>query len=256
MGHAGTTAYLNRWTSPDSIIPDPYNPQDWDRYSYSRNNPLKYTDPTGHDPEWVEYLEGAAYQFANDMTGGAVDKIAIAYAVCMDCNASDAYKQGQQAGRAASTFVSSTEIVLGAAGTGAALAAIPPTIGGGLVCTALTATICALPSGVAVSIESVVAVGGVVVAGSGAVTAAYIKSNPLRGNDATEAAKKLGYTKRIPPQKAPFDSHGQAVYYNPKTKSYISVDIDQHRGPGWKMFDSKGNRLGTFDFTLENRIGK
>jgi len=41
---------LNRWASPDSIIPDPYNPQDWDRYNYVRNNPLKYVDPDGHFP--------------------------------------------------------------------------------------------------------------------------------------------------------------------------------------------------------------
>ena len=37
---------------PDSIIPDPYNLLDWDRYSYVRNNPLKYTDPDGHFP-WL-----------------------------------------------------------------------------------------------------------------------------------------------------------------------------------------------------------
>ena len=44
-------AYLNRWTSPDSIIPDPYSTQDWDRYSYCRNNPARFVDPTGH---WTE----------------------------------------------------------------------------------------------------------------------------------------------------------------------------------------------------------
>jgi len=42
--------YLNRWVQPDSIIPDPGNSQDWNRYSYVRDNPLKYTDPTGH---WI-----------------------------------------------------------------------------------------------------------------------------------------------------------------------------------------------------------
>jgi RHS repeat-associated protein len=43
-------SYLNRWTSPDPIIPDPYNTLDWDRYSYARNNPVKYVDPDGHFP--------------------------------------------------------------------------------------------------------------------------------------------------------------------------------------------------------------
>ena len=41
--------YLNRWTQPDTIIPDPSNPQDWNRYTYARNNPVKYNDPSGHD---------------------------------------------------------------------------------------------------------------------------------------------------------------------------------------------------------------
>ena len=44
--------YLSRFSQPDQIIPDPYNPQDWNRYQYTRANPLKYTDPTGHFP-WL-----------------------------------------------------------------------------------------------------------------------------------------------------------------------------------------------------------
>jgi RHS repeat-associated protein len=39
--------YLNRWIQPDTIVPDPANPQDLNRYSYSLSNPLKYTDPSG-----------------------------------------------------------------------------------------------------------------------------------------------------------------------------------------------------------------
>ena len=51
MGQDGTILMLTGWTSPNSIIPDPYNPQDWDRYGYCRNNPLRYIDPTGHYTE-------------------------------------------------------------------------------------------------------------------------------------------------------------------------------------------------------------
>ena len=33
---------------PDSLIPDPSNPQAWNRYSYVANNPVNFNDPTGH----------------------------------------------------------------------------------------------------------------------------------------------------------------------------------------------------------------
>jgi hypothetical protein len=39
---------IGRFLSPDTIIPDPSNPQSFNRYSYVSNNPLRYTDPTGH----------------------------------------------------------------------------------------------------------------------------------------------------------------------------------------------------------------
>jgi pyocin large subunit-like protein len=32
------------------MLPDPYNPQALNRYSYCLNNPVKYTDPSGHEP--------------------------------------------------------------------------------------------------------------------------------------------------------------------------------------------------------------
>jgi len=41
---------LGRFLSADTIVPNPANPQDLNRYSYVRNNPLRYTDPTGNKP--------------------------------------------------------------------------------------------------------------------------------------------------------------------------------------------------------------
>lgn len=41
---------LGRFIQPDTIVPDMYNPQSLNRYSYVLNNPIRYIDPTGHCP--------------------------------------------------------------------------------------------------------------------------------------------------------------------------------------------------------------
>ena len=41
---------LGRFIQADSIIPDVYNPQSVNPYSYVLNNPLKYIDPSGNEP--------------------------------------------------------------------------------------------------------------------------------------------------------------------------------------------------------------
>ena len=37
-----------RWTQPDTLLPDVYDPQQLNRYSFERNNPYKNKDPDGH----------------------------------------------------------------------------------------------------------------------------------------------------------------------------------------------------------------
>jgi RHS repeat-associated protein len=51
---------IGRFISPDTVVPNPANPQSFNRYSYCLNNPLRYTDPTGHYPQisWGEDAEG------------------------------------------------------------------------------------------------------------------------------------------------------------------------------------------------------
>ena len=56
---SGLLFYGARWYDPvvgrflqaDTIVPSPGDPQSLNRYAYTLNNPLKYTDPSGH---WVE----------------------------------------------------------------------------------------------------------------------------------------------------------------------------------------------------------
>ena len=50
---------LGRFASADTIVPDMAHPQSFNRYSYVQNNPLYYTDPSGHFP-WLAMAGGAA----------------------------------------------------------------------------------------------------------------------------------------------------------------------------------------------------
>ncbi|TCV90926.1 VENN motif pre-toxin domain-containing protein, partial [Biostraticola tofi] len=71
----------------------------------------------------------------------------------------------------------------------------------------------------------------------------------LKGKEAQEAAKNLGFDRRIPPQKAPFNSHGQPVFSN--GKNYITPDVDSHNvTDGWKVYNNRGKRIGTYDSDL------
>ncbi|MEJ2212393.1 MAG: RHS repeat-associated core domain-containing protein, partial [Anaerolineae bacterium] len=60
MGARFYDAYLARWLSADTIVPDPANPQNLNRYSYVSGHPLNATDPSGH----MELNEGDEYQKA------------------------------------------------------------------------------------------------------------------------------------------------------------------------------------------------
>ncbi|MDR3431685.1 MAG: VENN motif pre-toxin domain-containing protein, partial [Rouxiella aceris] len=74
----------------------------------------------------------------------------------------------------------------------------------------------------------------------------------LKGKELQEAAGKLGFDQKIPVPKVPFNSHGQPAFFDGKT--YITPDVDSHNVTnGWKMFDRKGKRIGTYDGDL-NRI--
>ena len=52
---------IGRFASADTIVPDPVNPQQFNRYTYVLNNPLCFTASTGHcaqeDNECWQYLE-------------------------------------------------------------------------------------------------------------------------------------------------------------------------------------------------------
>ena len=65
-----------------------------------------------------------------------------------------------------------------------------------------------------------------------------------------EEADKLGFTRDKNP---PFKTHGVPAFK--KGNRWITRDRTSHKGGRWKVFDQKGNRIGTFDENL-NYIAK
>ena len=73
---------VGRFLQPDSVVPQPGNPQSPNRYAYTLNNPVRYTDPTGHwvfeqtpeDPFYIPYYQsptGSSMRVESDPCLGA-----------------------------------------------------------------------------------------------------------------------------------------------------------------------------------------
>jgi RHS repeat-associated protein len=95
-----------RFTSPDPKI-DPYDiadPQTWNKYTYARNNPLRYVDADGND--FRDYLKGIANAFTTDFANsGGRSK-----------TGNDDFKLGQVVGDVAATVVGAVGTVIGSGG--------------------------------------------------------------------------------------------------------------------------------------------
>jgi len=63
---------IGHFTQPDTIIPNPTNPQDFNRYSYVRNNPVNFNDPTGHCTNIVMWDSGDGFDCEFHMGDGTL----------------------------------------------------------------------------------------------------------------------------------------------------------------------------------------
>ena len=174
---------VGRFLSADTIVPDPKNPQALNRYAYGSGNPVKYTDPSGHAPEWLDnvwsYASGASAQYLEDITLGAWSALVVK--VDLDLVDSEAYQQGRETGRSVSTAQAEFEVATGIGAAIAGAAAAPITLGGGTLCAVGTAGLCAIPAGLALGAEGAMVVGGAATALHGGGVLLYAKGNPTGG---------------------------------------------------------------------------
>jgi RHS repeat-associated protein len=70
---------LARFLTPDPIVTQPLNGQNYNRYSYVLNNPLKYTDPTG-------FCDSSQYAVGNDCLSAEEYQALIAAGVTITCS--------------------------------------------------------------------------------------------------------------------------------------------------------------------------
>ena len=66
---------LGRFLSPDNYVQSPYNSQNFNRYSYCLNNPLKYTDPDGNwciVDDAVAMLVGGTVNLGTNLFAGEI----------------------------------------------------------------------------------------------------------------------------------------------------------------------------------------
>lgn len=71
---------IGRFVSPDTIVPNPGNPQSLNRYAYVQNNPMNFVDPTGHEGDSADsgnVTINLGIDAGSDSTGGNIATISF-----------------------------------------------------------------------------------------------------------------------------------------------------------------------------------
>lgn len=210
---------LGRFTSPDEFKggfdnldgtaafaagPLPYadlsDPQTLNKYVYTRNNPLRYIDPDGHDI-W-DYLSGVANAFGSDNLAGA-GRVK---------GGNDDYRLGQTVGDVVAVVTGSIEAL---GGGGEAVVTSPAALTGvGAVAPA---------AGVAVAVHGATTAA---VAGGHLVTAAASKVDDIAGQ-----IEQGGYGVTANP-KTPNQEGNVTITHPDQPGAKVNVRVETHPIPG------------------------
>jgi RHS repeat-associated protein len=175
--------FTRHFTQADTVLPDIYDPLQLNRYAYTRNNPVKYTDPSGNTP-WAAI--GGVIGFGLDVIKQILSDDRSIFSGTIDYG--EAATVGFSSAVATSVGITSfglTSSALGSAGVGSIAGTTLSGIASGGIGTAGFATTSNLISGRPVTenvYESAVfgaEVGGVFGLGGGVATASGVLSKAV-----------------------------------------------------------------------------
>jgi RHS repeat-associated protein len=229
----GLMFYVSRWYDPalgrfvqaDTLVPDPGDPGDFDRYAYGLNNPLKYIDPSGHWPAWLDFILGAGYQFINDMSWGVPNAV---FGTDWQEDQSVAFQQGQQLGHGVSTVVAITLTVDGTFKVGAGMAGLAA----GTTCTVVTAGGCSIIAVPATAIERGLIMEGAAEAAYGGSILAYASSNPTEAPRYTARNFRRNLENRTPIPQGMRNPQAHHMLPEALEKEFSRLGVNVH-DPRW-----------------------
>ena len=107
--------FLGRFVQADTIIPEPGKAGAYDRYAYSKNNPINYTDFTGHSAGWFgNFLYGFSIEFVRTNNWiGAITAPTVAQALAPSSSESNAMLAGRIVADLTTLAIGVTEIIGG-----------------------------------------------------------------------------------------------------------------------------------------------
>jgi RHS repeat-associated protein len=250
-----------RFVSPDGPFndQDPSNPQSWNLYSYIRNNPVNGTDPTGEECVDTNSCTITVNGGAGPPVGYDPSLLRVQFGIL---NAvTQTVQTAAKIGQTAASFIQRTNwnCVSSATVAGASVgfeggAAVG--LAGGPFSEVT------VPAGAAIGS---IATGTTALAGSLAFCSTGSGGGTGRSGGEGSGGKN-GWTNKIAREKAeglgfkeakggPFNSRNQLTFKS--GNRWITPDIDGHTGyQTWKVFDSSGNRLGTYNTDLTMQLGK